>query len=228
VGKISLFSGAALLLYVATHQVIPAYLVRTRVEPILLWFAVAGLGVFAPLVFLGLVMLWRETELNWTGAWRDRLRFHPMTVTDWGWCGAGLGGVILFSVGTLTVMRLLLGDVSLHPSFMTMEPLTSGRYWILFAWLPFWVLNILGEEFLWRGVILPRQTVAFGRWAWVANGSGWLFFHLAFGATVVLTLWPVTFILPYMVQKQRNSWVGVVIHAGLNGPGFVMVAFGLV
>jgi len=36
------------------------------------------------------------------------------------------------------------------------------------------------------------------------------------------------FILPYIVQRRRNSWVGVAIHAGVNGPGFVAVAFGLV
>src|SRR5215510_4699098 len=38
----------------------------------------------------------------------------------------------------------------------------SSRYWILGAWLPFFVLNIVGEEFTWRGVALPRQEAAFG------------------------------------------------------------------
>jgi Type II CAAX prenyl endopeptidase Rce1-like len=39
------------------------------------------------------------------------------------------------------------------------------------------LLNILGEEFLWRGVVLPRQEVAFGRRAWVVNGILWLLFQ---------------------------------------------------
>jgi hypothetical protein len=32
------------------------------------------------------------------------------------------------------------------------------------------VLNIVGEEFVWRGVVLPRQEVAFGGRAWLVNG----------------------------------------------------------
>ena len=67
------------------------------------------------------------------------------------------------------------------------DPLTPDRYWILGAWFPFWVLNILGEEFSGGGVVLPRQEVALGRWAWLANGIGWLLFHLAFGPAILLT-----------------------------------------
>ena len=108
-----------------------------------------------------------------------------------------------------------------------METPTPGHYWILAVWLPFWVLNVVGEELLWRGVVPPRQEVAFGRWAWLANGSGWLLFHVAFGGAILVTVWPIVFILPYVVQRLRNSWTGVIIHVGLNGPGFFAVAFGL-
>lgn len=40
-------------------------------------------------------------------------------------------------------------------------------------WLPFvgmlivFVFNILGEELWWRGVVLPRQELAFGKGTWV-------------------------------------------------------------
>ena len=46
------------------------------------------------------------------------------------------------------------------------DPLTPGRYWLLAAWVPCWVLNIMGEEILWRGVMVPRQEAALGRRAW--------------------------------------------------------------
>ena len=87
-------------------------------------------------------------------------------------------------------------------------------------------LNILGEEFLWRGVILPRQELAFGQYAWLANATGWLVFHLAVGWTVILLVTPIVFILPWIVQKRRNSSIGVIIHAALNGPAFIAVALG--
>jgi len=35
------------------------------------------------------------------------------------------------------------------------------------------------------------------------------------------------FIQSYVVQRRKNTWVGVVIHGGINGPGFLAIAFGL-
>jgi hypothetical protein len=74
---------------------------------------------------------------------------------------------------------------------------------------------------------MPRQEMALGRWAWLANGIGWMLFHVAFGGAIFVALWPILFVLPYVVQHRRNSWIGVIVHAGLNGPGFLAVAFGL-
>lgn len=48
-----LFGGAALLLYFATHWAIPMLVKNTGVEPVLLWFGVASLLVFAPLLITG-------------------------------------------------------------------------------------------------------------------------------------------------------------------------------
>ena len=221
-----LFGAAALLLYVVTHGLIPTLAARTSIEPVLLWFLLAGLCVFLPLVIAALVLLLREAP---PGRWgRDRLRFRPLMRTDWLWSLGALGVIGLLSALSLAALEMLFTEVQLHPSFMSMDPLSPGRYWILAVWLPFWILNILGEEVLWRGVLLPRQEVALGHWAWTVNGAGWFLFHLAFGPVLLLTLWPITFILPYVVQRTQNSWTGVLIHAGLNGPGFVAVAFGLV
>lgn len=86
-----------------------------------------------------------------------------MTALDWAW---SIAGIAILGAAAFALLRLFLGSLHLGPSFMTMEPLTSGRYWILAVWLPFWVLNIFGEELLWRGVVLPRQETAFGKWAW--------------------------------------------------------------
>lgn len=34
-------------------------------------------------------------------------------------------------------------------------------------------------------------------------------------------------ILPYVVQKTKNTWTGVLIHAIINGPSFLAISFGL-
>jgi membrane protease YdiL (CAAX protease family) len=54
-----------------------------------------------------------------------------------------------------------------------------GAWWFLALFLLFAIFNtILGEEFLFRGVLLPKMDGVFGRWSWVANGVLFGFFHL--------------------------------------------------
>jgi len=77
-------------------------------------------------------------------------------------------------------------------------------------------------------VILPRQEVSFGKYAWIVQAIGWGLFHIAFGWQLLITLLPILFILPYIVQKRKNSWIGVLIHAAINGPSFVAISFGLI
>jgi membrane protease YdiL (CAAX protease family) len=156
----------------------------------------------------------------------DRLRFRRLSAADLGWSLAGQAAVGLGTLFIMTVLRWWSPDVRMHPPFLAMEPLSAGRYWIFAAWVPFFVLNILSEEFLWRGVVLPRQEQAFGRWAWVVNGAGWFLFHIPFGSTLLLMVVPVVVVIPYVVQRRANTWIGVAIHALLNGPGFVAVALG--
>jgi hypothetical protein len=33
--------------------------------------------------------------------------------------------------------------------------------------------------------------------------------------------------IPWAVQRSRNTAVGMVVHAGVNGPGFLAVTLGL-
>ena len=45
-----------------------------------------------------------------------------------------------------------------------------GAWWFLALFVVSAAFNtILGEEFLFRGVLLPRLEGVFGRWSWVAN-----------------------------------------------------------
>lgn len=149
-----------------------------------------------------------------------------MTGGDWVWTLGGLAAVGALT-GVLGGALAVLGQAKMQLSFMAIEPLSSGRYWILAAWLPFFALNIGGEEFMWRGVVLPRQEVAFGEKAWLVNGTSWLLFHAAFPWQVLLMLLPITMILPNIAQRRRSIWPGVVIHAGFGGVGFLALAFGL-
>ena len=144
------------------------------------------------------------------------------------WCIVGLVLVGVFSMIIMKGLEFMIGKFDHSPAFMSFEPLTKGRYWLLLVWVPYWILNILGEEFLWRGVMLPRQEVAFGKHAWLIHGFGWGLFHIAFGWQLLITLIPLIFIQSYIVQRTKNSWIGVIMHGGLNGPSFIAICFGLI
>lgn len=99
-------------------------------------------------------------------------------------------------------------------------------FWLLLVWAPYWILNILGEEFIWRGVMLPRQEIAFGKHTWIIHGFGWCLFHIAFGWQLLLMLVPLMFIQSYILQRTKNTWVRVMMDGGLNGPSFIAICFG--
>ena len=82
---------------------------------------------------------------------------------------------------------------------------------LLFVALAFF--NIFGEEFLFRGVMMPKMGGAFGRWDWVVNGvlfsayhwhEPWGILPLIIGSVFVLALPPRLF---------RSTWMSIVVHA---------------
>ena len=159
---VAFFGSASLALIIITKLLIP-FLVRiTGQEAILFWFLTAGLGVFFPLILVATFLLHQEGNLFREEVWSQRLRFKKLTRTDWLWVVGGLTTIVLATTIILWLLQTTLGEISMHPPFMEFEPLTPERYWLLAIWLPFWGLNIMGEEILWRGVILPRQEAKFG------------------------------------------------------------------
>lgn len=220
------FAFGGVLLLVAIRVLIPVLVEQHEWDPLLAWFAAAGLGVFVPLVLLGCVLLRMEGSRPPAVPWPERLRFRRLRRSDWLVCGASLGAVVLLTTPVALALLYSRGSSALHPAFLPGLPLSSGRYWLLSVWLAFWTVNILGEEFLWRGVLLPRQESAHGRWAWIFNGVGWSVFHAAMGWQLVMLL-PLSFVLPYSVQRSGNTSVGVVLHAAINGPAFVAISLGM-
>jgi membrane protease YdiL (CAAX protease family) len=223
-----IFGSAALLLWLLTRYVIPYLSAATGQETILLWFIVAGLGTFTPLLVLAAIIL-KSEGCTWSReTFVCRLRFKRITRRDIAWSAVGLVAVMVLSGGVLKGLEFCVGAFDHSPPFMAFEPLSSGRYWLLAVWAPYWVLNIMGEEILWRGVLLPRQEAAWGKCAWAVHACGWGLFHVAFGWQLLVTLVPLIFIQSYIVQKTGNSWTGVVLHGGINGPSFIAIALGLI
>jgi membrane protease YdiL (CAAX protease family) len=75
------------------------------------------------------------------------------------------------------------------------------------------VLNtVLGEELLFRGLLLPRMQGVFGRRDWVANGVLFAAYHLhvpwAMPRVLLDTFW-----LAYPSRRFRSALVGMAVHS---------------
>lgn len=226
--SISIFGIASIVLILETQLVIPFLSSVTGWETVVFWFIVAGLGLFLPLLIISFLIVKKEGYNFNRQLWNERLRFKKITKADWIWSIGAIIVIGIFSALIIEIIKIFVAEVNHQPSFMSFEPLTRNRYWILLIWFPYWLLNIMGEEILWRGVLLPRQEIVFGKITWLFHGFFWGIFHIGFGWQLLLMLLPILFIQSYTVQRRKNTWVGVIIHAGINGPSFLALSFGLI
>lgn len=89
-----------------------------------------------------------------------------------------------------------------------------GAWWFLGLYVVQAVFNtILGEEFLFRGVLLPRMEGAFGRWSWLANGVlfGLYHVHQPWGIAASIVSGVLFYALPSW--QFRSTWMGIIVHS---------------
>jgi len=94
------------------------------------------------------------------------------------------------------------------------QAFVSGN-WVFYAvFVALSVFNtVLGEELLFRGVLLPRMKGAFGRFDWVANGVLFAFYHLHLPWVIPETLLIDTFALAYPSRRYRSALIGIIVHS---------------
>ncbi len=95
-------------------------------------------------------------------------------------------------------------------------PLFLGNWGILGLFLVMIVFNLLGEELLWRGVLLPKMKGVFGKWDWLANGVLGILYHVSmpwswFGTTGIN--WIFFYALP--ARYFRSTWFGIILHGSI-------------
>ena len=73
--------------------------------------------------------------------------------------------------------------------------------------------TVLGEELLFRGLLLPRMQGAFGRWDWVANGVLFAAYHLHQPWVIPATMLGDTFALSYPSRRYRSALIGIIVHS---------------
>ena len=103
------------------------------------------------------------------------------------------------------------------------NPQFAGQWWLLGITLVSFAFNyFLGEEFLFRGVLLPKMQGVFGKFDWVANAVLFSFYHLhkpwALPSLIVSNMaisWP--------ARRFRSNWMAIVVHGAEGLFTLVMV-----
>lgn len=90
-----------------------------------------------------------------------------------------------------------------------------GAWWFLALFVVQAIFNtILGEEFLFRGVLLPKMEGVFGRWSWVANGVLHGVYHVHQPWGIPGAVISCAFLYAFPSWCFRSTWMGVIVHSG--------------
>ena len=72
--------------------------------------------------------------------------------------------------------------------------------------------TVLGEELLFRGLLLPRMRGAFGRWDWLVNGVLFGVYHLHLPWSIPANTLD-TFFISYPASRYRSALIGICVHS---------------
>lgn len=86
--------------------------------------------------------------------------------------------------------------------------------------------TFLGEEFIFRGVLLPKMEGVFGKWDWVANGIIFSLYHLHQPWGILGSL-PANLIFAYSGKRFHSNWFPIILHSG-QSIFFMFLILGLV
>ena len=229
------FGIPALIFVLSVYFLIPFFMSRGVTE-----FMSYSWSLLIPLILMllaSLIALRMEGyRVDWQSI-RERFRLRPMDRTDWLWTivslivmfvAAGIFGVI----GQMLVIKGIvplpakiptaLLDPTVDPAnllnvfYAALGPNVKGNWWLVVFSLILLAFNIIGEEFWWRGLILPRQELVHGKNTWLVHGTLWALFH-AFKYWSWLGLLPVTLAISFVAQRRKNTWPGIITHFVING-----------
>ena len=218
-----------LLAWVVTPAIIP----HIPLDPAFTFWLMIIAGMAWQFV-VALVILYRELgTLRWS-AIRQRLWLQtpldpktgqPKARLFWWLLPAGIFAALVgFGLAGYLEAPIAWLFPALKPAtYMELVPSPSlqGQWWILGITLVSDAFNyFLGEEFLFRGILLPKMQGVFGKYDWVANSVLFGLYHLhkpwSILTNIIVDLgssWP--------ARRFRSNWMAIIIH---GAEGFMTLA----
>jgi membrane protease YdiL (CAAX protease family) len=229
-------------LYITHHFFIPWY-TRTTGHPYFVGYLL-GWIINVTTIFIAALVAYRlegnKPDLN---SLSERFRLKKISGRDWFWTAVVLLVVIAtyFGLGFTSKWLASCKVLAPHPDWPPelgpkgVSNLEQGvlfgmnlkdKWWILIVYFMGWIFNIIGEEFWYRGWMLPRQEVAFGKLAWLMNGAIFTFQHWM-QPWNFLAILPGALFMSYVIQLRKNTWIGIIQHGLINLGLFIHVLRGV-
>ena len=105
-------------------------------------------------------------------------------------------------------------DLGLILGYPAGQDFMSGNWGWFAALVTMFIFNtLLGEELLFRGLLLPRMNGVFGRWDWAANGFLFAVYHLHEPWVIPQTLLVDTFVLAGTSRRYHSALMGIAVHS---------------
>jgi membrane protease YdiL (CAAX protease family) len=243
---LGIWAAAAAPMGVLGWIVAPA-LSRGSDNPGMVRLGVLTIGLIWQFVLV-MILLYREAgNLHWSTIrerlWLQTPRSSRTVATDrrlWWWLIPVVVLTVLYEMQVIGV-----GDrlwVSLFPALAEPPGFSLGavlsspeaKAQMVGAWGFYWLFivsalfnTVIGEELLFRGLLLPRMAHTFGKWDWVVNGILFGFYHwhqpwVSLGAAI-----EGMFLFAFPTKRFRSAWFGIIAHSG-ESVFFAFLLLGLV
>lgn len=239
---LGIWAGAALPMGLIYWVIVPLLISRGNTYPFT-FLLLINIGLVWECI-LAYIILRREVKpFTWQGV-KDRLWLYTPSNPK---TGAGSKWLFLWTIPFIVLSTVGFANVDwLNGLFVKAFPFLEprpyaviqnaaepavGQWWLLGLVAVQVVFNyLLGEELIFRGILLPRMNGVFGKWDWLANHLLFTAYHLHFVWTTpgrLLLDW----IYPWPTKRFKSYWMGVIIH-GFDAIGFfflfTMAIMGLV
>jgi membrane protease YdiL (CAAX protease family) len=104
----------------------------------------------------------------------------------------------------------------------------EGAWHVLGLFVVLGIFNtVIGEELLFRGILLPKMRGVFGKRDGLANGVIFGLYHLHQPWTILRSIVGGVFCYALPSRRYRSAWMGIIIHSA-ETVFFIFAALGLV